>query len=425
MIRALATVPAEPRLLIVGAGPERTRLLRYADDLGLGDRVEVRPVVVRRDAVCLRRRVVRRSRQPAHQDVGRAVRARSGRGPGRRSACDRELLGRDPRGSRGVRALRSSPQEIGSGSRACSRPAPSRHLRPSALHIRRRSSRSTRPRRLPKARVGLRPRPGGLGAVAAEDTLASPAGCRGEEVAVVGLQVSSLEQRRRCETEAPSRPTGADTPHGQGAARRDLCRRRGDEGCGSRLTHAFAARRPRRESGSGTRFRSHSSMNSWTCVVSSSPVERAKSSWMCSMAVTGRLWSKVFCRCGKTSTRWPSVPRMRLHSASARNGFAMCLERVRSHDDVVRRSFDSVQGGRIPDESSAGRPLLVVDELRAVRRCAVPDRGACEIAVVQSIEERIEGRGPVRAKMAEGPPISIPRRPSTSGRQISYAWRRE
>ena len=44
VIRALVTVPAEPRLLIVGAGPERTRLLRYADDLGLGDRVEVRPV---------------------------------------------------------------------------------------------------------------------------------------------------------------------------------------------------------------------------------------------------------------------------------------------------------------------------------------------------------------------------------------------
>jgi glycosyltransferase involved in cell wall biosynthesis len=44
VIRALATVAAEPRLLIVGAGPERTRLLRYADDLGLGDRVEVRPV---------------------------------------------------------------------------------------------------------------------------------------------------------------------------------------------------------------------------------------------------------------------------------------------------------------------------------------------------------------------------------------------
>jgi glycosyltransferase involved in cell wall biosynthesis len=44
VIRALASSDSEARLLIVGAGPERDRLLRYADDLGLGDRVEIRPV---------------------------------------------------------------------------------------------------------------------------------------------------------------------------------------------------------------------------------------------------------------------------------------------------------------------------------------------------------------------------------------------
>ena len=41
VIRALATLDRPPRLLLVGAGPERERLLRYADDLGLGGRVEI------------------------------------------------------------------------------------------------------------------------------------------------------------------------------------------------------------------------------------------------------------------------------------------------------------------------------------------------------------------------------------------------
>ena len=44
VIRALATLERPPRLLIVGAGPERERLLRYAAELGLGDRVEIRAV---------------------------------------------------------------------------------------------------------------------------------------------------------------------------------------------------------------------------------------------------------------------------------------------------------------------------------------------------------------------------------------------
>lgn len=44
VIRALATSRGAVRLLIVGAGPERARLLRYADDLGLSDRVEIRTV---------------------------------------------------------------------------------------------------------------------------------------------------------------------------------------------------------------------------------------------------------------------------------------------------------------------------------------------------------------------------------------------
>ena len=44
VIRALKSVTGEAHLLIVGAGPERDRLLRYADDLDLRDRVEVRAV---------------------------------------------------------------------------------------------------------------------------------------------------------------------------------------------------------------------------------------------------------------------------------------------------------------------------------------------------------------------------------------------
>lgn len=44
VIRALAVLGGDARLLIVGAGPERERLLRYAAELGLADRVEIRSV---------------------------------------------------------------------------------------------------------------------------------------------------------------------------------------------------------------------------------------------------------------------------------------------------------------------------------------------------------------------------------------------
>ena len=44
VIRALGCLGGDARLVIIGAGPERTRLLRYADDLGLGGRVEIRTV---------------------------------------------------------------------------------------------------------------------------------------------------------------------------------------------------------------------------------------------------------------------------------------------------------------------------------------------------------------------------------------------
>jgi glycosyltransferase involved in cell wall biosynthesis len=44
VIRALATLEQPPRLLIVGDGPERSRLLGYAAELGLGGRVEIRSV---------------------------------------------------------------------------------------------------------------------------------------------------------------------------------------------------------------------------------------------------------------------------------------------------------------------------------------------------------------------------------------------
>ena len=44
VLRALAAIGGDAHLLIVGAGPERKRLLRYAGDLGLGERVAVRAV---------------------------------------------------------------------------------------------------------------------------------------------------------------------------------------------------------------------------------------------------------------------------------------------------------------------------------------------------------------------------------------------
>jgi glycosyltransferase involved in cell wall biosynthesis len=44
VLRALTLVDSAVRLLIVGAGPERARLERYAADLGLGSRVEIRTV---------------------------------------------------------------------------------------------------------------------------------------------------------------------------------------------------------------------------------------------------------------------------------------------------------------------------------------------------------------------------------------------
>jgi glycosyltransferase involved in cell wall biosynthesis len=43
LLRAVATLEEPPRVLLVGSGPERERLLRYADELGL-DRVECRAV---------------------------------------------------------------------------------------------------------------------------------------------------------------------------------------------------------------------------------------------------------------------------------------------------------------------------------------------------------------------------------------------
>ena len=44
VLRAVASLPEPPRVLLVGAGPERKRLLAYADDLGVGGRVEIRAV---------------------------------------------------------------------------------------------------------------------------------------------------------------------------------------------------------------------------------------------------------------------------------------------------------------------------------------------------------------------------------------------
>jgi glycosyltransferase involved in cell wall biosynthesis len=44
VLRAAASLPEPPRVLLVGAGPERERLLRSAAELGLADRVQIRSV---------------------------------------------------------------------------------------------------------------------------------------------------------------------------------------------------------------------------------------------------------------------------------------------------------------------------------------------------------------------------------------------
>ena len=72
-----------------------------------------------------------------------------------------------------------------------------------------------------KARVCLRPRPGGASdAVAAEDALASPAGRRSEEVAVVGLRPvrssdgDDVKRKRRLDPEELT-ARAIEQPHGE------------------------------------------------------------------------------------------------------------------------------------------------------------------------------------------------------------------
>ena len=71
VLRALAAADADARLLIVGSGPERDRLLRYAAELGLADRVDdPRRCRTRRCRAC--------SRRP-RASCWRACRSRTGR----------------------------------------------------------------------------------------------------------------------------------------------------------------------------------------------------------------------------------------------------------------------------------------------------------------------------------------------------------
>ena len=103
VIRALALLERPARLLIVGAGPERKRLLRYAADLGVADRVEIRRRAARGDAGRLRGRLLRRPRQPGDPALGGAVRHGARRGDGGRRADRRELERRDSGGARRAR----------------------------------------------------------------------------------------------------------------------------------------------------------------------------------------------------------------------------------------------------------------------------------------------------------------------------------
>ena len=114
-------------------------------------------------------------------------------------------------------------------------------------------------------------------------------------------------------------------------------------------------------------------MNSRTCVSSSSVVECSKSSSRCASVVTGRRWSNVFSRWGTTSTRIPPTPTTRFHSASARNGFAMCS----SAWDESRTSYEP---SSIPSRAIASRtnpdPRLAVRVVVKRRPCRSRRRGA-------------------------------------------------
>ena len=143
---------SEPaRLLIVGSGPERERLRRYAGDLGArrpgrdprACRYAEMPAVVRARAACV---VLG---EPADPALGGAVRDGARRGDGGRRADRRERERRDPRGARRARgALRA--RRLGRA-RAAARPGRCAARRASASSTTPSSCAATRSRPRPSA----------------------------------------------------------------------------------------------------------------------------------------------------------------------------------------------------------------------------------------------------------------------------------
>ena len=256
VIRALATSGGAARLLIVGAGPERSRLLRYAADLGPRPTAsrsgpfpydEMPSVFARASCVVLASLPTATWEEQFGLVLAEALAAGA--------PVDRELLGRDPRGSR---RLRRSALHAGRLARARppARGRPARSApRASESHIRSRSSSGTRPAPPPKgSRRASRPRSGGLSSSGRGGRRSRGASRRrGEEIAVVGLGSVRSGDDDDVKRQAPSRPRAADSPARSSSSRRDPCRRRGDGACDSttdsrvRCSNACAGKR------SGTR----------------------------------------------------------------------------------------------------------------------------------------------------------------------------
>ena len=148
VIRALATLGGDARLLIVGAGRRaRSRLLRYAADLGLSERVEIRAVpydempAVFATASCV---VLASLPIPTWEEQFGLVlpEALAARAP-----IAGERLGRDPRGARRLRRRSLPARRLDRAGPAASARGRSRGLPASASPTRPRSSSATRRRR--------------------------------------------------------------------------------------------------------------------------------------------------------------------------------------------------------------------------------------------------------------------------------------
>ena len=274
-----------------------------------------------------------------------------------------------------ARAHRSSRPVTGSSSRALLEAGPLPTRRPSESPIRPRSSAVLDARGSRAARSSLRARPG-ASAVAPEDALPSPAGRRGRGSGPLSgsgplarATSDDVERQSRLDPEELT-ARAVEQPHDEIRVEDVVVTVRF-----AAWGRAFAARRPDGDSRSGTRLRSHSSMNSRTCVVSSSPVERAKSASMC---VEGRHRAHVVegvLQVRQDEHEVTLGPTTRLHSDRARSGFAMCSSVwTRARRRTTRRRFR-------PATSRLERSLRPGARSSSYRTARPPPAAPCQIVL--------------------------------------------